>query len=178
MFSTINGSVPVTGRAAGEGFQSYRLQYGSGLNPVAWFQLGGQVENPVQNGKLGTWNTQGLSGLYVLQLIVTYKDDRVETSIIQVRIDNQDPEIRILYPEDKQIFKQDESETITLQVEVGDDLGLNRVEFYVDNELTATLTSPPYVLPWRVDVGEHIFEVIAYDQAGNTADADVRISVE
>jgi membrane carboxypeptidase/penicillin-binding protein PbpC len=178
MFNTINGSVPVIGRAAGEGFQSYRLQYGSGLNPVAWFQLGGPVENPVQNGKLGTWNTQGLSGLFVLQLIVTYENDRVETSIIQVRIDNQDPEIRILYPKDKQNFKQDESETITLQVEVGDDLGLNRVEFYIDSELTATLNSPPYVLPWRVDVGEHYFKVIAYDQAGNTADAEVRIMVE
>lgn len=178
MFSTVKGIVPILGRAAGDGFQSYRLQIGPGLNPVSWFQIGDEKEDPVPNGQLGLWDTNGLSGLYVLQLIVSYEDGRVETSVVQVTIDNQEPNVNFRFPEDGQSFNRLDSETISLQAEASDNLLLDRVEFYINGDLVATLNSTPYVIPWKLTAGEHILRVVAYDQAGNKAIDRVEIVVE
>jgi membrane carboxypeptidase/penicillin-binding protein len=178
MFSTINGSVPIIGRAAGDGFQSYRLQVGAGLNPNEWLQIGEVFDEPVENGQLGMWDTTELSGLYVVQLIASFEDDRVETSIIQVTIDNQDPEVDIRYPKDGQIFNLNEFETITMQIDASDNMGIERVEIFINGDLSATLNTPPYAIPWKLNTGEYIIRVIAYDQAGNKDDVRLQIFVE
>ena len=178
MFSTIYGSVPIIGRAAGDGFESYRLQIGSGLNPDTWFQIAEQMDDPVQNGQLAMWDTSNLSGLYVLQLLVSYEDERVESSIIQVTIDNQEPEVNIRFPEQEQILNLNDYETITLQAEASDNLEIEKVEFFIDGDLAASLNSPPYAIPWKLMVGQHIIRVHAYDHAGNKSDARVQIIVK
>jgi membrane peptidoglycan carboxypeptidase len=85
LFSEVNGDVEIRGTAAGEGFLSYRVLIGQGLNPREWIQIasGGQ---PVTNGLLASWNTEDLNGLYALQLQVVRSDQRVDTAIIQVTI--------------------------------------------------------------------------------------------
>jgi membrane carboxypeptidase/penicillin-binding protein len=178
MFSTLEGSVPIIGRAAGIGFESYRLQFGSGLNPKYWLQIGEEFYQPVRNGELGVWDTTGLSGLYALQLIVSYEDQTVESTTIQVTVDNQKPEVDIHYPQDKQVFSLSESEEITLLVEASDDLELAVVEFIIDGDLVASLNSPPYAYPWRLRSGDHILQVTSIDRAGNVRDAKVIIFVE
>ena len=178
IFGTINGKVPIMGRAAGQGFESYQLQVGSGLNPDSWYQIGEEVKNPVQNGRLGFWDTSQLSGLYVLQLLVSYDDESVVSSTIQVTIDNQEPVIDILYPQDGSIYKHQEIETITILANASDDLGIDRVEFFIDGDLFASLNSPPYAVPWRTSIGNHIIRIAAYDHAGNKNDSRVNIVVE
>jgi hypothetical protein len=84
MFAEVGEEVIVTGTAAGEGFLLYRLQYGAGLNPGAWFQIGEDVATPVTAGKLGEWDTTGLDGLYVLQLQVIYLDQTLKTASVVV----------------------------------------------------------------------------------------------
>jgi membrane peptidoglycan carboxypeptidase len=84
MFAEVSGEATVTGSAAGEGFLLYRLQYGAGLNPGAWFQIGEDVTTPVTAGKLGEWDTTGLEGLYVLQLQVIYLDQTLKTASVVV----------------------------------------------------------------------------------------------
>ena len=84
MFAEVSGVVTVAGSAAGEGFLLYRLQYGAGLNPQEWFQIGEDVTSPVIAGKLGEWDTTGLDGLYVLQLQVIYLDQTLETASVVV----------------------------------------------------------------------------------------------
>ena len=86
LFAEINGRVQITGTAAGDGFQYYRIQVGQGLNPSEWFQLGGDMTTPVSNGLLAEWDTTGLSGLYAIQLIVVYQDQRVEMAVVQVTV--------------------------------------------------------------------------------------------
>ena len=85
MFADVNGRIEITGTAAGEGFQYYKIQVGQGLNPSAWIQIGGTI-TPVENSLLIEWDTTGLSGLYAIQLVVVYEDQRVETAIIQVTV--------------------------------------------------------------------------------------------
>jgi membrane peptidoglycan carboxypeptidase len=178
MFSSIRGSVPIIGRAAGNGFEFYRLQVGSGLNPQSWFQIGDDIHKPVQNGQLGTWDTSGLSGLFALQLIVSYEDETVESTTVQVTVDNQKPEVNILYPQDGQEFSLSDSDTITILADVSDDLELTGVEYYIDGDLAATSNSPPYAYPLKIRIGEHILRVRGTDRAGNLSDHRVRILVD
>jgi len=86
LFAEVSGRVQITGTAAGEGFQYYRIQVGQGLNPRAWIQIGGNVTAPVTNGLLAEWDTDGLGGLYAVQLVVVYGDQRVEMAVIQVTV--------------------------------------------------------------------------------------------
>jgi hypothetical protein len=85
LFAEVSGTVNITGTAAGEGFVSYRVLVGQGLNPQQWIQVA-EGNQPVTNDLFAGWNTTGLSGLYAVQLQVVRSDQRVETAIIQVTV--------------------------------------------------------------------------------------------
>ena len=89
LFSEVSGVVEIEGTAAGDGFVSYRILIGQGLNPQEWFQVA-EGNEPVTNGVLAEWNTSGLSGLYAVQLQVVRADQRVDTAIIQVTVKNEE----------------------------------------------------------------------------------------
>lgn len=86
LFAEVSGRVQIVGTAAGNGFQYYRIQVGEGLYPREWMQVGGDVTTPLINGPLAEWDTSGLSGLYAIQLVVVYADQRVETAVILVTV--------------------------------------------------------------------------------------------
>ena len=86
MFDEIDGKVSVIGTAAGEDFLFYRLQYGQGLNPQSWVQIGDDLTMPVTDGLLSEWDTSGLNGLYVLQLQAVRVDQSLETDTVVVTI--------------------------------------------------------------------------------------------
>ena len=75
----------ITGTAAGDDFVSYRVLVGQGLNPQEWIQVA-ESNVPVTNDGLAKWDTNGLSGLYAVQLQVVRTDQRVEMAIIQVTV--------------------------------------------------------------------------------------------
>ena len=85
LFSEVHGTVQIEGTAAGDGFVSYRVLVGQGLNPQEWIEVAERNE-PVANDVLAEWNTDGLSGLYAIQLQVVRNDQRVDTAIIQVTV--------------------------------------------------------------------------------------------
>jgi hypothetical protein len=87
LFSEVGGDIEITGTAAGEGFVSYRVLIGQGLNPREWIQIAEGTE-PVTNGLLAEWNTSKLNGLYAVQLQVVRGDQKVDTAIIQVTVSN------------------------------------------------------------------------------------------
>jgi membrane peptidoglycan carboxypeptidase len=86
LFANVNGVVKIVGTASGADFAYYRVQVGQGLNPQAWVQVGADGSVPVENGLLVDWDTSGLSGLYAVQLVVVHTDQRVETAVIQVTV--------------------------------------------------------------------------------------------
>lgn len=86
LFAEVSGRVQLVGTAAGNGFQYYRIQVGEGLYPREWMQIGGDVTTPLINAPLAEWDTEGLEGLYAIQLVVVYADQRVETAIILVMV--------------------------------------------------------------------------------------------
>jgi len=178
MFETLNGVVTVRGRAGGPNFSSYRLQAGEGLNPSGWFVVQGDTATPVDDGILGTWDTSGLNGLYALQLIVLRENQQVDTTTIQVTVDNLPPEVEIPYPGDSSIFSATQDKSITFLVKASDNLGLAAVEFYLDGRLVITQTHPPFAPPWESSPGEHTLTVKAIDLAGNSTQVSTHFTFQ
>jgi membrane carboxypeptidase/penicillin-binding protein len=176
-FDHVNGEVHFWGTAAGPDFLYYRLQVGQGLYPQQWTQIGKDVYNPVKNGLLGTWNTDGIEGLYVVQLQVVRKDQRVEHDIVQLTVDNTRPQVQIISPTPGEEFNFQQGESIMIQVEASDNLMLEQVEFLVDKNLYTTLLQSPYIIVWPERLGEHTLRIRAYDLAGNLTESTVVFSV-
>ncbi|MGE5250468.1 MAG: transglycosylase domain-containing protein [Bacteroidota bacterium] len=86
LFADVQGVVRIAGTASGADFDHYRIQVGKGLNPQEWIQVGDDQHSPVENGLLAEWNTEGLSGLYAVQLLVVRTDQRVDTAVTQVTV--------------------------------------------------------------------------------------------
>jgi membrane peptidoglycan carboxypeptidase len=178
MFAIVRGKVPVTGRASIEAFEYFRLQVGQGLNPLSWLQIGENVDKQVRDGELGVWDTTGLNGLYTVQLLVVAEEQKVETATVQVTVDNQPPEVSIRYPTDSQQFTNPDENQVILQAEASDELALASVDFLLDGDKVASVLTPPFAYPWSVTTGSHQLLVRAYDQAGNTAEAEIEFVVE
>jgi hypothetical protein len=85
-FAQVQGRVQIRGTASGPDFERYRVLVGQGINPQMWMTVGDESARPVEDGLLATWDTQGLSGLYAVELQVVRSDQRVDTAILQVTI--------------------------------------------------------------------------------------------
>lgn len=171
-FDIVGDQVAILGEAAPEDFEYYRLQYGQGLNPAHWVQIGSDRARPVSSGRLGSWSTEGLNGLYTLQLLVILADGQVRTAAVPLTIDNEAPQVRLVSPEPGESISLRRQPTLTLQGEVLDDVAVQRVEFVVDGRRVATLFQSPYSYSWRPGrSGEYELSIRAYDAAGNRADS-------
>ena len=115
MFADGRGKMDVQGSAAGADFLSYRLEYGQGLYPRAWVQIGTDGAVPVTGGLLGEWDTTGLNGLYALRLMVVRSDQRVDQAVVQVTLDNIPPQVAISYPQDGQAISLVHESQVALQ---------------------------------------------------------------
>jgi membrane carboxypeptidase/penicillin-binding protein len=167
IFSNLKGEVNIEGSAFGEDFVSYRLQVGKGLNPQSWLAISEDITSPIIEGLLTAWDTTQLDGLYAVKLIVVRADQKVETTTIQVTVDNQPPEVAIAYPEANQIFEFQQGVPITFQIQVADNLGLELVEYILDDIVIDTQSQPPFALPWLPTLGEHTLSIRVKDLAGN-----------
>ncbi len=169
-FSAVRGKITIRGSAAGSAFATYRIQAGAGLNPKTWVQIGQESTSAVRDGILAVWETPAESGLYALRLQVIRQDQRVETAIIQVSVDNTPPNARILAPYAGQKLKAGGA-AFSLQAEASDSTGIQRVEFWMDDLLVGERLSAPFTFPWQPLPGSHALVVKAYDLAGNLAES-------
>ncbi|MBL8055440.1 MAG: transglycosylase domain-containing protein [Anaerolineales bacterium] len=175
-FSYLRGTVTITGTAKAENFAFFRLQVGQGLYPTAYTQIEGDRYDQMENGWLQTWNTQGLDGLYSLQLVVVKNNPdggpyTFETSSVPVTVDNRPPTVRLLAPADGQVISASEG-VVVIQPEAADNLSLTRVEFYLDGVLLGQAGAAPWSTRWPIPrPGVYTLSARAYDAAGNTADS-------
>lgn len=178
MFSYVRGKVAITGQVSSDNLAYYRVQYGQGLYPRTWMQIEKDKSTPVADGLLASWDTSSLDGLYALQLIVVRKDQGVETYPIQVTVDNEPPDVSIIYPQDGELFFYPQDSVITFQASATDNLELSAVYFIVDTETISVLAAPPYRIPWKVKLGTHDLLVRAIDRAGNVSEISLVFKVE
>jgi hypothetical protein len=148
--------VPIVGNAKAHNFQLYRLEYGQGLNPSAWIQIGGDHYNQVTNGPLEYWDVKGLDGLYTLQLSVVDGGGNYRKATTQVTVDNTPPEVELIYPYDGRIYYMEYDEYVNISADVVDNFSMDRVEFYLDNSLLSYSTIPPYNTKWTIVMSDTI----------------------
>ncbi|GAB4476333.1 MAG: PBP1A family penicillin-binding protein [Anaerolineales bacterium] len=177
MFSYVRGVVDIVGSATSENFQYYRLQVGEGLFPRRWIQVGEDNPNRVKSGKLGSWDTQGLNGLFTLQLQVVGAENVVETALLQLTVDNIPPTLSISFPTEGTSYSRREFSTLTFQIQATDNLGIERVDLLLDGEKIHTFTQPPYAFPWQTISGDHHLSVVGYDLAGNFTQIEVNFTI-
>ena len=168
LFDAVHGVVKIVGTASGDNFASYQIQVGQGLNPKEWVQVGATSQKSIAENALATWDTTQMDdGLYAVRLLVVQKNQEVETAIIQVTVDNTLPLVNAPYPTAGQVFNYKAGLAITLQAQASDEIGLTRVEWWIDGNLVGTLMQGPFSTPWTATPGNHTLVVKAYDRAGN-----------
>lgn len=172
LFAVVRGKVNITGTAAGKNFGYYRIQVGQGLNPRAWEQVGPDGNKPVNEGLLASWDTTSLDGLYAVRLLVVSRDQQVEMATIQVTVDNTPPIAKIVEPSSGEKLVLSPGRPPVFQIMASDNVGVARVEYYLDGRLTAILGDAPYNYPWSAATqGKHSLMVKVFDRAGNQTDA-------
>ena len=178
MFADVRGEIEITGIAMGTDLDYYRVLVGQGLNPGSWVQLGVDSRSLVPDGTLAVWDTSDLNGLYAVQLQAVRTDQRVETAVIQVTVDNTPPDVSITYPQDGDVLEYENNRQITFQVQARDNLSLSVVEFYIGKALVGSTEQAPYSFIWSAARGEHILRVVARDRAGNESEAEIGFVVK
>jgi hypothetical protein len=120
MFADGRAKLEIRGSAAGANFARYRLEYGQGLYPGGWVQIGTDNHTPVTDGLLGEWDTTKLNGLYSLRLMVVRSDQRIDQAVVQVTLDNTPPQVAITYPQAGQTISATQEPQVALQAQASD----------------------------------------------------------
>ncbi|MEN6435503.1 MAG: transglycosylase domain-containing protein [Anaerolineaceae bacterium] len=175
MFAYVHGEIKVTGTAAGEGFQSYSLQIGEGLNPTSWQEIG-SGSSRVKNKLLGTWKTEQ-DGLYAMRLVVVREDQQLDTAIIQISVDNTPPGVTILYPTEGMEFSRSKQEAIFLQVNVVENVQVDTIRWIMDGKQIAETSGSLTSVSWTPVAGKHELEVEVKDAAGNVSSSKINFIV-
>ncbi len=172
-FSYIHGTAPITGTVKAEDFSFFRVQFGPGLNPTEWTQIGGDRGEQIESGDLQTWDTNGLNGLYTVQLLVVKNDQTFETATVQVTVDNTPPTVKLIAPTQNQEFTAGVDESVIVQPDAADNLSLAYVEIFVDDKKVETTTVAPFTYRWKLGAtGAHTIYIRAVDAAGNEAESE------
>jgi len=177
LFADTRGNIQITGTASGEDFSYYRLEYGQGLDPQAWIQIGQDMTTPVEEGLLANWDSSGINGLIALRLLVVQTDQNVKSAVTQFYVDNSPPVINVVNPQEGQEFSMSQDQGLVLEAQVSDAFLIN-VKMYVDNDLLANFSNPPFSLVWQPRQGGHFLRVFAIDRAGNQSEVKILFSVK
>jgi membrane peptidoglycan carboxypeptidase len=156
-YQYVSGGLVISGNVMIDNFALYRLEYGQGLNPATWTQLGGDHTSQVDHGPLEFWDTANVpEGLYTLQLTAVRHDQTFQQAAVQVTVDNTPPEVTLLNPPDGKVYKMEDDEWVNIQVEAVDNVSMDRVEFYLDGYKTEEATVTPYSIRWTITMSDII----------------------
>jgi penicillin-binding protein 1C len=156
-YQYVSGGLVISGNVMIDNFALYRLEYGQGLNPTSWTQLGGDHTSQVERGPLEFWDTAGVpEGLYTLQLSAVRNDQSFEQAAVQVTVDNTPPGVSLLNPADGKAYKMEDDEWVNVQVDAVDNVSMDRVEFYLDGYKFEEATVAPYNARWTIVMSDTI----------------------
>jgi membrane peptidoglycan carboxypeptidase len=154
-FGYVKELVEIQGNARNN-VRFWKLDYGKGIDPGEWVQIGGDHPYEVSGSLMEYWDVAGLDGLYTLRLTVVGNDDSIRQDVIQVTVDNKPPSMELNHPEDGMAFVKEDDEWINVQATVGDNVSLDRVEFFIDDQLFATSTVPPFNRSWTIVMSDTV----------------------
>ncbi len=91
--------------------------------------------------------------------------------------DDLPPTISITSPSNNTVV----TSTVTIKASASDDKGVEKVDFFVDNEFKMSVFSPPYEWEWNPSAyssGFHTVMARAYDTIDQTAEASVNLKID
>ena len=154
-YQYISGGMVVRGNARGPDFRLWRLEFGEGMDPSSWSQIGGDHYDARHHADLDYWDVSALSpGLYSLQLRVVQHSGNVRNATIQVNVDNITPTVQIIHPDDGDLYLMEDDEWVNIQVEAFDNVYMDRVEFYMDGQRIGESTVSPYSYRWTIAMSD------------------------
>ena len=99
----------------------------------------------------------------------------IEVSSSETQVDYP-PNIQFVQPQDGAVV----SSSVTVEAQATDDIGVTKVEFYLNTTLLFTDYTSPYSFVWystSVANGNYYLRAVAYDTSGQTSTATITISV-
>ena len=152
--SFVNGRVSIIGSIPEEDFVSARLQYGMGLNPRAWIQIGPDILEPADSSRLEFWDTTDLDdGIYALQLILIMEEQQVEKVSLIISVDNTPPEMEFVTDLFGGEIPYKEDTEILFEVEFENYSEIDLVEFFLNDDLLSIRKTTPFIVPWLMVPG-------------------------
>ncbi len=151
-YSYVKGLVQIIGNARSGSFSNYRVEFGEGLNPGAWTQIGPEHGDQKYNDTLEYWDTTGLDGLYTLRLSVTQGDGNVRTTAAQVTVDNTPPAIAVEHPFTGKLYVMEDDEWVSITADARDNWSMERVDFYLDKVKIGSSTVAPFNVKWTIQM--------------------------
>jgi membrane carboxypeptidase/penicillin-binding protein PbpC len=174
----VGGPVDIRGSMNDDNMDFYQVSYGQGTNPNDWFDITQQETQFIPGTSLGTWDTTGKSGIYVLRLNVVRTDGAIDRDFVQVIVDNIAPSVVLTAGEPGQVFTIPESEIIPLSAEVNDNIRIDRVEFYHNGQFVGTDRESPYGYDHTINrAGTEIFTAVVFDAVGNSSSVEISVEV-
>lgn len=177
-FAYVGATVEIAAVVNRAGARSWQLEYGAEVNPETWYSIGeGQPLD--ETGEIAaTWQTALFSGIYTLRLSVTFSDGSVETDSKLLTFDNTPPAVTLRASDGINEIRFPAQRVVSLLADVSDNLTIERVGFYRDDELLSDDREWPFGLEFALDeAGDFLFKAIAYDQVGNRASSELAVSV-
>ncbi len=149
-----------------------------GVTKVEFYVDGSLKSTDTSNPYSYSWDTTtATNASHSLQTKAYDAVGNVGTSSITVTVDNAAPNTSITEPIQAAMV----SGTINIGATATDNVGVTKVELYIDGILGATDTAPSYSYTWdtnSVTNGSHTLSTKAYDAAGNTyTSAPVSVTV-
>ena len=167
-YSFVNGRVRIVGSIPADDFVSARLQYGMGLNPGSWIQIGADITRPSFFTRLGTWDTTELEdGIYALQLVLIQERQEIEKISLVVSVDNTPPSMLFTTDLSGGQIPFQAGEEILFEVKFENNSEIDQVEFNLNGDLLSSRKVAPYIASWSMTPGEYELQITAQDQAGN-----------
>lgn len=151
-----------------------------GVPPYRWLWNFGDGTFSNQQNPVHAYSAEGA---YLVSLTVTDSIGNTDTDSTWAyvyTVDNTPPFVKItkpvnaLYVKDKKILPLIGTAVIigniTIMANASDNVGIAKVDFYIDGRLMHTNYSTPYYWLWdEFVIGRHIIKVVAYDFEGNSA---------
>lgn len=173
-FSYQNGMIKIFGTASVENFSSYRVAVGKGLYPSQWELIETNSEITNRDQFLGEWDSKDLNGLYIVRLQVIDEDNIISTAYAQLSVDNTPPSFTLLSPSNMTHM----TNSINIQIEAIDNIGIETVKFLIDNKSIAEFSSSPYSLIWELKKGDYELTIVIVDYAGNQTETNYPIEIQ
>ena len=170
--STVSGTVSVQATASDN----------VGVSTVEFLVDGALRSSDASSPYSYSWDTTGASnGSHTVAARARDAAGNTATSSVTVTVSNSVPDttppsVSITSPVDGSTV----SATVSVAASASDNVGVSKVEFYVDGALKGTDTTSPYGYSWDTTAagnGSHTLTAKAYDAAGNTASASATVTV-